>query len=197
MTIDRNKAVNDLSQLRFKGNSEGLIPGFGVLVNQLPADFWNMFSAKIIQAAGKELHDDAAGLLENAAAECGYHTGWGIINSEEFKAIVGPMIQKMPEDVLHGAFAVLTAWGWANSEIVELVPGERMVIRAPGYYEADIVKQFKPTRPSAFLLKGICRAFMDIAYSKPYPNGLGAFSCEQTKAIELGDPYGEFVVTKA
>ena len=33
-------------------------------------------------------------------------------------------------------------------------------------------------------------------WNKLYPNGFGKFKCEQGKAIELGDEYGEFVVTK-
>ena len=48
------------------------------------------------------------------------------------------------------------------------------------------------------MISGVSRAFMDIAFGDaPYPNGLGKFKCEQTKGIELGDEYGEFVVTPA
>lgn len=198
MAIDRAKAISDLSQIKVQGNDQGLIPGFGVLVNQLPGQFWNLFSEKILKAAGDDLYDDAAGLLENAAAECGYHTGWGIINSDEFQAVIGPMIEKQPEDVLHGAYAVFTAWGWADAEIVELTPGEKMVIRVKDYYEADVKDDFKPKKPFAYMISGVSRAFMDIAYGdNAYPNGFGKYKCEQTKAIELGDSYGEFVVTPA
>lgn len=200
MTIDRARAIEQLSQIKVKGNSEGLIPAFGVLINQLPARFWNSFSSKILKAAGTDLYDDASGLLENAAAECGYHTGWGIINSDEFKAVVGPMINPKTqlEDTLHGAYAVFTAWGWADAEIVDLRPAEKMIIRAVDYYEADIAREAKPDRPFAYMIRGVSRAFMDLAYGdQPYPNGHGKFKCEQTKAIELGDDYGEFVVTKA
>lgn len=200
MSIDRTKAISDLSKITVKGDEEGLIPAFGVLVNQLPANFWNKFSIKILKAAGEDLYDDAAGLLENAASECGYHTGWGIINSEEFKAVVGPMINEKTalQDTLDGAYAVFTAWGWAKAEIVELIPGEKMVIRAYDYYEADVKDSFKTDKPFAYMIRGISRAFMDIAYGKEkYPNGHDTFNCVQTKAIELGDEYGEFVVTKA
>lgn len=198
MAIDRKKAIENLSKITVRGNQEGLIPAFGVLVNQFPANLWNLFSAKILEAAGDDLYDDAAGLLENAAAECGYHTGWGIINSEEFKAVIMPMVEKAPEDILHGAYAVFTAWGWANAEIVELVPDEKMVVRAYDYYEADVKENGAPKAPFAYMVRGISRAFMDIAYGdQAYPNGFGKFQCIQTKAIELGDPYGEFVVSRA
>lgn len=197
-SINREKAIADLSQIQVAGNAEGLIPAFGVLVQNLPARFWNLFSEKILTAAGTDLHESAAGLLENAAAECGYHTGWGIINSEEFKSVIGPMIEKQPEDILHGSYAVFTAWGWANSEIVELVPGEKMVVRAYDYYEADAKDTFHSQTGFAYMIQGVSRAFMDIAYGDaPYPDGFGKFKCEQVKGIELGDEYGEFVVTRA
>jgi hypothetical protein len=194
MAIDRNKVISELSQLKVHGNNEGLIPAYGVFVQQLPARFWNSFSEKILVAAGDDLHEAAEGLLENAASECGYHTGYGIITSEEFNAVVGPMIENKPEDVLHGAYGVFTAWGWANSEIVDLEPGEKMVVRAYDYYEADIPN---PKSYAAYMIRGVSRAFMDLAYGEPYPKGHGKFKCEQTKGIEKGDSYGEFVVTKA
>ena len=199
MSIDRNRAINDLSQIKVKGDDAGLIPAFGVLINQLPGHFWNLFSTKILTAAGADLYDDAAGLLENAGAECGYHTGWGIINSEEFKAVVSPMIKQETalQDTLDGAYAVFSAFGWAKAEIVELIPGEKMVVRAYDYYEADVKDGFKPEKPFAYMVKGVSRAFMDIAYGKaPYPDGFGTFKSVQTKGIELGDSYGEFVITK-
>lgn len=198
MTINRKKAVNELSKIKIKGNSEGLIPNFGVFLNQLPCKFWNSFSTKILEAAGQDLFDDVAILLENAAAECGYHTEWGIINSYEFNSTISPMIEKSPEDVLYSAFAVFSVWGWANAEIVELIPGEKMVIHAYSYYEADIQYALNQKKPSAYMMQGVSRALMDIAYGdKPYPNGLGKFKCIQTKGLELGDKYGEFIVTKA
>ena len=195
MAIDRKKAIEDLSQIKVKGNEDGLIPAFGVLVQFLPTNFWNTFTEKLLKVAGFRYKYVEEG-LERAAAECGYHTGWGIINSEEFKAIIGPMIEKVPEDVLHGAFAVFTAWGWANSEIVELVPRQKMVVRAYEYYEAEIRDTYLTHRPLSFMIKGVCRAFMDIAYGSPYPNGLNTFVCKQTKGIEVGDSYGEFVITR-
>ena len=198
MAIDRAKAVAELSKIKVRGNEEGLIPAFGVLITQFPANFWNLFSTKILDVAGEPLYEAASHLLENAAAECGYHTGWGIINSEEFKAIVMPMVEKKPEDILHGAYAVFTAWGWADSEIIELTPGEKMIVRAYNYYESDVKDTFKPKNFFAYMIRGVSRAFFDIAYGdQPYPEGFGKYKCEQTKGIELGDEYGEFIVTKA
>lgn len=196
--IDRKTAIEQLSQVNVKGNADGLIPSYNVLVNFLPFHFWNSFSEKILKKAqGDEaLYSEVEEGLERAAAECGYHTGYGIITSEEFKAVIGPMIEKEPEDILHGAYAVFTAWGWADAEITEL-SSTRMVIKAHDYYESDIRDTFKVEKPFAYMIKGVSRAFMDLAYGKPYPDGFDTFRCVQTKAKELNDPYGEFLVTKA
>jgi hypothetical protein len=148
----------------------------------------------------EDLVEAAEGLLVNAAHECGYHTGYGIITSDEWKKVVTPMIENDPEDVLHGAFAIFTAWGWAQSEVIEIVPKKKMVVRAYDYYESDVMVYGKAARPSAYMIQGVAAAFMDLAYGGKYDpkgkKGIRTFKCEQTKGIEIGDNYGEFIVTK-
>lgn len=197
MSIDRNRVIDSMSQVKAEANDDGLIPAFNALITQAPAALWNNFADLITNSVGPDVRPAAEYLLVNAAHECGYHTGFGIITSDEWNAIVAPMIDKLPEDVLHGAYAVFTAWGWAKSEIVELVPGERMVIRAYDYYEADVVQRGAAQSKGAYMIQGVSAAFMDLAYGKPYPDGLRTFKCEQIKGIECGDDYGEFVVTRA
>ncbi|MGD8564529.1 MAG: hypothetical protein PVG03_18455 [Desulfarculaceae bacterium] len=197
MAIDRKKIIEEMSKVSVTGNEEGLIPVFNVYVQQLPAEFWNGFARRMVNSVPEDLIPSVEVLLRNAAHECGYHTGYGIITSDEWNQVVGPMIEKAPEDVLYGAFAVFTAWGWAKSEIVELVPGEKMVVRAYNYYESDFVLHGKASRPGAYMIQGVCAGFMDIAYGQAYPDGLNTFDCQQVKGIELGDDYGEFVTTKS
>jgi len=201
MTIDRKRVIESLSKLEVSGDENGMIRGFNVLVNQFPARFWNSFSDRLTRRVPADLLEAAEYLLINAAHECGYHTGYGIITSDEWNAVVAPMITKAPDDVLHGAFAVFSAWGWAKSEVVHLVGAERMVVRAYDYYESDSVAIGDAARPCAYMIRGVCAAFMDLAYGGPYDasgkTGLRTFQCEQTKGIECGDDYGEFVVTRA
>jgi hypothetical protein len=194
MTVQRNIVVEQLAELKqgLVGNEDGLIPGFNVLGNQLPTTFWNTFANRLIAAAPPAQKAAVEESLVNCAFECGYHTGYGILSSDEFKSVVEPMVTEGAKDVLRGAFAVFTAWGWAKSGIVQIQEGQRMVIRCQDYYEADGEKG--PLR--AYMLRGICKAFMDLAFGAPYPNGMGGFECAQTLGIESGAPYGEFVVTK-
>jgi hypothetical protein len=201
MAIDRKQIIDNMSKVEIVGNEDGLIPGFNVFVTQLPADFWNSFAERLTRLVTPEMREAAEWLLVNAAHECGYHTGYGIITSEEWKAVVEPMIENPPEDILHGAFAVFTAWGWAKAEIVELVPKKKMVVRAYDYYESDVVSYGASDKPSAYMIRGVCGAFMDLAYGGNYDStgktGLRTFQCAQTKGIECGNDYGEFVVTPA
>ncbi len=57
------------------------------------------------------------------------------------------------------------------------------------------------SKPSAYMIRGVCAAFMDLAYGGEYnptgQTGLRTFQCAQTKGIECGDDYGEFVVTRS
>jgi hypothetical protein len=200
MAIDRNRIIESMASIQFFGNDEGLIPAHNLFITQLPTSMWNSFPERLTRRVGPELLEAAEALLVNAAHECGYHTGRGIITSDEWKAIVEPMVEEEPEDILHGAFAVVTAWGWAKAEIVELVPREKMVVRAYDYYESDTVTYGATGKLSAYMIRGVCAAFMDLAYGGDYDSsgrtGLRTFQCVQTKGVECGDPYAEFVVTR-
>ena len=199
MAINRKEIIENMSKIEVLGGENGLIEAFGVFVNQLPTNFWNGFAEQLTAKTDPDLLPSIEALLVNAAQECGYHTGHGIITSEEWKAIVDPMVENA-EDVLHGAFAVFTAWGWAHAEIVELIPEEKMVIRAYDYYESDPVLYGHTDKHSAYMIRGVSAGFMSLAYAGEYtPDGSNAivYKCEQVKGIENGDDYGEFVVTKA
>jgi hypothetical protein len=200
MAIDRKRIIEQMSQIQILPDENGIVEGYNVLVTQLPTDFWVSFSERLTSKTSAEMLEAKEYLLYNAAHECGYHTGYGIITSDEWKAVVEPMIEEVPEDILHGAFAVFTAWGWANSEIVELVPGEKMVVRAYDYYESDVVQAGQSGKMSAYMIAGVSAAFMELAYAGDYdPKGapIGTFECQQVRGMECGDAYGEFIVTKA
>lgn len=192
MTVMRDKVVQALADIEVQGDENGLIPAFNVLVNQLPTSFWNSFSERLMAAAPADKKADVEAALVECAYECGYHTGYGIITSEEFNAVVQPMVTDGEKDVLRGAYAVFTAWGWAKSGIVQIKPGERMVIRSTDYYESESGGE----GPRAYMIRGVSSAFFELAYAAPYPDGMNTFQCEQTKGIEVGDAFAEFIVTK-
>jgi hypothetical protein len=192
MTVMRDTVVKSLAKVKVQVDENGLIPEYDVLVNLLPVNLLNTFSERMMAAAPAEKKAVVEDGLVRAAYECGYHTGCGIITSDIFNDVVLPMVTEGEKDILRGAYAAFTAWGWAKSGIVQLKEGEKMVIRANDYYEAE--SQGEGLR--AYMIRGLCQAFFELTYSDPYPDGMDTFVCQQTKGIELGDPYGEFVVTK-
>jgi len=192
MTVMRDQVVKNLVEIEVASNDDGLIPAFNVLVNQLPSSFWNTVAEKMMAIAPPERKAEMEAALVNCAYECGYHTGYGIITSPEFDSVVSPMVTEGAKDVLRGAYAVFTAWGWAKSGIVQIKEGDRMVVRAVDYYEADSGGDGK----RAFMIRGVSAAFMELAYADAYPNGMNTFTSDQTKGIEVGDQFGEFVVSK-
>ena len=109
MAIDRKKIIDQMSQIEVLPDENGIIEGYNVLVNQLPSTFWNSFAERLTSESSDDMLESKEYLLYNAAHECGYHTGYGIITSDEWNAVVKPMIEKVPEDILHGAFAVFAA----------------------------------------------------------------------------------------
>ncbi len=146
----------------------------------------------MMEASPPDRKDEVKAALVNCGYECGYHTGYGIITSDEFQNVVGPMVTEGAKDVLRGAYAVFTAWGWAKSGIAQIREGERMVVRATDYYEAD----GEPGEKRAFMIQGVSTAFFELAYADDYPEGMNTFQSEQTRGLECGDAFGEFVITK-
>lgn len=191
MTVMRNDVVKSLAKVTVHSNEDGLIPEYEVLVNLLPVALLNTLAERLLAAAPERKEEIEAGLVK-AAYECGYHTGCGIITSDIFSDVVMPMVTEGEKDILRGAFAAFTAWGWAKSGIVQLKEGEKMIVRAFDYYEAD--SQGEGLR--AYMLRGLNQAFFELAYADPYPDGMNTAVCEQTKGLEEGDAYGEFIVTK-
>lgn len=193
MTVMRDTVVKSLAKINIiEGDENGLIPEYDVLVNLLPTSLLNALAEKLMSAAPPEKKPMVAEGLVRAAYECGYHTGCGIITSDAFNDVVLPMVTEGEKDILRGAFAAFTAWGWAKSGIVQLKPGEKMVIRANDYYEADSGGEGL----RAYMLRGLCQAFFDLTYADPYPAGMDTYVCQQVKGIEVGDPHGEFIVTR-
>lgn len=195
-SFDRDELIRQLARLELDGGRTGLIPIFGGLITQLPSTLWNHFSNRLLAVANPSGSAKVEQMLVEAAHECGYHTGYGILQSSEWQTHVEPHLDGTPEDVLHGAFALVSGFGWAKAEIVHLVPREQLIVHAYDYFEADVVEYGSSPTYTAHLLRGITAAFMDLAYGAPYPNGYHTFLAAQTKGIECGDGYGEFVVVR-
>lgn len=196
MAIDREKIITTVSKIPFTPNENGLITAFGTSMQQLPTTFWHHLTWQLLNHNTTDL-DKLEKSLIKMAHESTYYTGYHLIISNEWNHLIAPMVEKHPEDVVKAMLAVFAAWGFGNLELIELDAFKKMVIQATHYHESEITQLGTINRPCAYMIRGVCAALMDLAYpEKHYPEALGTYKCQQTKGIEIGDAYGEFVVTK-
>ena len=148
MAIDRNRIIESMASIRFFGNDEGLIPAHNLFITQLPTSMWNSFPERLTRRVGPELLEAAEALLVNAAQECGYHTGRGIITSINMLESLGAYEESegldyafydVLGDVVCGGFAMPIRDGKAE-EIYIVCSGEMMAMYAANNISKGIVK---------------------------------------------------------
>ncbi len=178
--------------------SKGIIPLFGVYLSLVSVHYYNQLSFKFEKKMGKQRANEAEVLLIEAAQECGYATFQGIRNSWEWEQVVAPMIENR-EDQIFGFAAVAVAFGWGDLEVKELIPEEKLVVQVGDSYEArGYLEHAGPARKGkCYMLRGVAGAFMDLIYGGDYPDGLYAFSADETHCRAKGDHYCEFIAKKS
>lgn len=205
MAVNEQEIIKGVRALKVEGGNDGLIQVFDVYLTNFYTDFWNDFSFQfekaVIDSQGSDFEEVVAGLLVLAAEDCACNTFNGIMNSNEWKALVAPMVQNN-EDKVYALNAVQNALGWGKIEVTELVPNEKLVLKIHTSYEADgfLKKYGKAKSGKCYMLTGVAAGFMELVYNgvKKHPSDLvdQMFIAKQVKGIEMGDPFGEIVVTK-
>ena len=195
MAIDGAKIIHAVMEGSRIKEEKGIIPLFGVYLSLSFVQYYDKLSLDFARTMGKDREKEAERLLIAAAQECGYATFQGIRTSWEWEELVEPMIEKK-EDQIHGFIAVASAFGWGDLEVRELVPGEKLLIRARDSYEAVgyLQRNGQASSGKCFMLRGVAGSFMDLLYGPDYPHGCFAFTAEETHCRAKGDPYCEFVV---
>ena len=202
MAINEQKIIEGVHGLSFAGDDNGLIRRFGVLLNNTLADYFNDFSfgfeEAVIKSHGKEFAEIARSLLSHAAQDCAVNTFFGITLSDAWKGLIEPMIEN-EEDRIRGLVAVENALGWAKNELIELIPGEKLVLRSSGGYEETGFQQKYGTTDHGvcYMLNGVAAGFMDLVYGPGLGvENLATFEAKEVKCKAKGDEYCEFVVTR-
>jgi len=198
MAIDGSKIIHAVMEGSRIRESKGILPLFGVYLSLFSARYYNRLSFDFERKLGPSRAEEAASLLVRAAQECGYATFQGIRNSWEWDQIVAPMIDRK-EDQIHGFAAVAVAFGWGDLQLEDLVPGEKLVIRAGDSYEAGgyLADYGNAQGGKCYMLRGVAGAFMDLIYGDAYPDGCFTFLAEEPSCRAKGDPFCEFVVRKS
>lgn len=211
--INEDLIVITLAGMPLQGDEEGLIPAFGVYLTRMYADYYNKISYRFEKEITKAMgtHEIATEMLVEAGHICAFNTFGGIMKSAEWKALILPMIENR-EDWVHGIVAVVNALGWGIWRVEELVPYEKLVIRAYNDYESvGYLRWFgKAEHPINYLMTGGCAGLMNLIYlgditqdpelNKEYYYKLfkdkDCFVGKQTKCLAMGDEYSEVVVTR-
>jgi len=197
MAIDGNKIIHAVMEGSRIRESKGIIPLFGVYLSIFSTRYYNNLSFEFEKML-KGRKSEAEALLVRAAQECGYATFQGVRNSWEWEEIVKPMIDRK-EDQIEGFSAVAFAFGWGDLKVRKLIPGETLVIRATGSYEASgyLEKYERAQSGKCYMLRGVTGALMDLLYGKEYPEGCFTFSAHEHLCRAKGDDYCEFIAQKS
>jgi len=214
MAMNERVVTEAVAGLELKGNEEGLIPAFGLYLTKHFADYYNRVSYGLVGAFIRELpelEEDAIALLTEAGHVCAFHTFGGIMVSVEWDAVVQPMIETR-EDYAKGMIGVVNALGWGRYRLVELVPGERLVMHIEHSYEAvGVLEGYgKAKNPRCFLAAGGGAGLMNLLYQgditkRPaltdeyYHEVFGHprnFRARETRCLAMGDTHCEIVVER-
>lgn len=198
MAIDGNKIIHAVIEGSRIREAKGIIPLFGVYLSFLSVQYYNKLSFDFARRMGDKKAAEAQSLLIRAAQECGYATFQGIRNSWEWDEIVKPMIESEKDEV-EGFISVAVAFGWGGLEVRELVPNEKLVIRANESYEATGYLNDYGTADTSkcYMLSGVAGAFMDLLYGDAYPDGCFTFMADERLCRAKGNSYCEFIVRRS
>jgi len=198
VAIDVSKIIHAVMEGSKIRESKGIIPLFGVYLSLFSVNYYNRLSFDFEIKIGKQREAEAKALLIAAAQECGYATFKGIRDSWEWQQVIAPMIENK-KDQIFGFVAVAVAFGWGDLAVEDLVPGEKLVMRASDSYEASgYLEQYGAAKSAkCYMLRGVTAAFMDLVYGGNYPDSCFTFAAQEPSCRAKGDPYCEFIARRS
>lgn len=169
MAVDNDAIVAAVSGLGLAGNEEGLIPAFGLYLTFHYADYYNRISFETLHAAkarGEKAFVDAHAALIEAGHVCAFNTFGGVMVSQEWDAVVGPMLERR-EDWVHGIVGVINTMGWGAWKVDALEPDARLRISIANSYESKgYLGMYGRSRvgPTCLLATGGVAGIMNLLY---------------------------------
>lgn len=189
---------------------DGLISAFGVLLTRHYANYYTNVSNRFVEYFTRELGYDALAnaqiLLVEAGHVCAFNTFGGVMQSNEWNALIKPSCET-PEDWLHGIVAVVNGFGWGFWEVDELIPGEKLRIKIHnGYESSSYLKKYGNVKyPISYLAQGGVAGLMNLIYTLDLPgktpltlddlvykrihDSESKFASKQLKCRAMGDEY--------
>ena len=215
MAVDNDAVVKAVSGLQLIGNEEGLIPAFGLYLTRHYADYYNRISFEYLHQAesgSSDLSDRARDALVEAGHICAFNTFGGIMLSQEWDAVVGPMLETR-EDWVRGIVAVINALGWGVWKVDGITPNEQLEVSIANSYESEGYLSSYDARKSG----GVCflatggvagimnllyhgditkRPSLDEAYYQALFGGAGRFKARETECRAAGAAKCRFVAQR-
>lgn len=168
--VDYQAIRNALINMPIEGDKNtGLIDAFGVLLTRHYANYYCNISYRFLHLFLEKMGDTgfniATDLLIEAGRICAFNTFGGVMQSNEWKALIKPMI-RTKEDWVHGMVAVINTFGWGGWEIEALEPGKRIVVKISSGYETNTyLKKYRTSSfPVSFLGMGGIAGLMNLIY---------------------------------
>jgi hypothetical protein len=195
------KAVEAIARIETSGCPR-VCPPYGGTLERLPAAFWERFEESLNGSSAEEVLDAAEWSLMQSAHDLGYDTGHDVFDAEDSKSLAPALEfdEASARTALHATFAALSGIGMDDCEIVELVRFERLVLRVYGYWGLLIPGPGRTRRRGTLVVRGLCTAIMDIACgAERHEAGChdhSVYLCRQSRSVERGDPFDEFVTTR-
>jgi len=141
--IDEQKIVDALVAMPIYGNSEGLIPAFGVYLANMPADYYNLLCIRFVEAMDKARRGRAAKrMLVSDGESCAMNTFRGIMHSAEWEGLVAPMVQELG-DTMYALVAISNGLGWGDWHILEDHGDQAVTYVSINGYEAQGYREYR------------------------------------------------------
>ena len=165
-----------ITQIKLEGaESTGLLEAFGVLLTRHYANYYSNISYGFLNLFSKQMGNDAisiaADLLTEAGHVCAFNTFGGVMQSNEWNAMIKPML-RTKEDWVHGMTAVVNAFGWGFWEVLELREDKVVMKITSGYESNAYLKCYTecPSIPISFLATGGVAGLMNLIYVLDLPS---------------------------
>lgn len=192
------------------GNEEGYIPAFGVYLTRCQSDFVNRWQFEFMHAlrevAGEYGEKLGTELLLESGHACGFFTYGGVMASEEWNAVVKPLLHNR-EDWVRGLSALINAMGWGYHTATEL-SRERAVFRNYNDFEdLSYMRMYgRSVQPVPTATSGGYSGLMHLVYNTDLVHGVvidteegfrqlrrskAKYKARITQSIACGDDYLE------
>jgi len=196
MAVNEQIIIDGVSQLEVVGNENGLIPVFGVYLNNGMASFFNSLSFEFEKALGSGYHAETEKILINCAHVCAYNTFYGIQNSMEWKGLIQPMINSA-EDMVIASVAVCNALGWTKWSVASITPKQAVFVAEKGYEAELYLEKYGLSKHAVcYMLCGVASGLMDLAFGEAYPDGMYSYETKEQNCRAMGSSTCEFITKR-